>query len=340
MSHKLFVLVLCLAALSISAQEPERKSIRIVDSLTAQEKTDRNTVLLRSELDSLVQLHGNKQLVVQPQENPVEPASMDMVYLIAGVVALLLIALLLYLLFVNQKKFHRVVRTLQKQVQHLELAAYSSGSIADATSGSRNKAKTSIPALERKIDSLSLQLEKANEENSTLQGLLTEATRSQHDYESVKQQMMEVYKIRNYPGFNKEKTETEILKSMLDTERSVALYAYEHFLKPIMAITDANKNNPAKIDQSEKEKLVDLLISLSLLYSEYLYLMISELSVGGKIVERLGSLKNGNEIDPASLKELSTEHGSRALVIRMALDKTAIQHLSYPVFDETNLNLS
>ena len=340
MSHKLFVLVLCLAALSISAQEPERKSIRIVDSLTAQEKTDRNTVLLRSELDSLVQLHGNKQLVVQPQENPVEPASMDMVYLIAGVVALLLIALLLYLLFVNQKKFHRVVRTLQKQVQHLELAAYSSGSIADATSGSRNKAKTSIPALERKIDSLSLQLEKANEENSTLQGLLTEATRSQHDYESVKQQMMEVYKIRNYPGFNKDKTETEILKSMLDTERSVALYAYEHFLKPIMAITDANKNNPAKIDQSEKEKLVDLLISLSLLYSEYLYLRISDLSVGGKIVERLGSLKNGNEIDPASLKELSTEHGSRALVIRMALDKTAIQHLSYPVFDETNLNLS
>ncbi len=340
MSHKLFVLVLCLAALSISAQEPERKSIRIVDSLTAQEKTDRNTVLLRSELDSLVQLHGNKQLVVQPQENPVEPASMDMVYLIAGVVALLLIALLLYLLFVNQKKFHRVVRTLQKKVQHLELAANSSGSIADATSGSRNKAKTSIPALERKIDSLSLQLEKANEENSTLQGLLTEATRSQHDYESVKQQMMEVYKIRNYPGFNKEKTETEILKSMLDTERSVALYAYEHFLKPIMAITDANKNNPAKIDQSEKEKLVDLLISLSLLYSEYLYLRISDLSVGGKIVERLGSLKNGNEIDPASLKELSTEHGSRALVIRMALDKTAIQHLSYPVFDETNLNLS
>ncbi len=340
MSHKLFVLVLCLAAFSISAQEPERKSIRIVDSLTAQEKTDRNTVILRSELDSLVQLHSNKQLVVQPQDNPVEPAHMDMFYLIAGVVALLLIAILLYLLFVNQKKFHRVVRTLHKQVQHLELAAYSSGSIADAAPGNRNKTTASIPAMERKLDSLNIQLEKAKEENSQLQDLLSEATRIQHDYESVKQQMMEVYKIRNYPGFNKEKTETEIVKSMLDTERSVALYAYEHFLKPIMDITDANKNNPAKIDQGEKEKLVDLLISLSLLYSEYLYLRISDLSVGGKIVERLGSLKNGNEIDPASLKELSTEHGSRALVIRMALDKTAIQHLSYPVFDETNLNLS
>ncbi|HRO72003.1 MAG TPA: hypothetical protein PK951_16545 [Chitinophagaceae bacterium] len=85
---------------------------------------------------------------------------------------------------------------------------------------------------------------------------------------------------------------------------------------------------------------MDLLISLGLLYIEYLYLRINELSVGGRIVERLGSLKNGNSLDPATLKELSTEHGSRALVIRMALDKTSIQKLSYPVFDETNLNLS
>jgi len=152
--------------------------------------------------------------------------------------------------------------------------------------------------------------------------------------------MMEVYKIRNYPGFNKEKTETEIVKCLLDTERSVALYAYEHFLKPVMAIADANKNNPAKINPEEREKLLNLLISLSLLYSEYLYLRINDLSVGGKIVERIGSLKNGNNIDTALLKELSTEHGSRALVLRIVLDKTAIQNLSDPVFDETNLNLS
>ena len=151
---------------------------------------------------------------------------------------------------------------------------------------------------------------------------------------------MEVYKIRNYPGFNKEKSETEIVKSLLDTERSVALYAYEHFLKPVLAIADANKNNPAKINAEEREKLLNLLISLSLLYSEYLYLRIGDLSIGGKIVERIGSLKNGNHIDPASLKELNTEHGSRALVLRMVLDKSSIQNLSYPVFDETNLNLS
>lgn len=340
MNHKLIVLLFCLVACSVSAQEPEKKSIRIVDSLTEQEKTDRNTVLLKSELDSLIRLHLDAIPVQQPKDTPVETNTMVPTYLIVSAVALLLIACLLYLLFSNQKKFHRVIRTLHKQVQHLELAAYSSGNIADAGPGNKSKSKLSLPALEKKIDSLNQQLEKAGAENHELRTQLSESTKSQHEFESVKQQMMEVYKIRNYPGFNKEKTETEIVKSMLDTERSVALYAYEHFLKPVMAIADANKNNPAKINTDEREKLIDLLISLALLYSEYLYLRINDLSVGGKIVERLGNLKNGSQIDPATLKELSTEHGSRALVIRMALDKTSIQHLSYPVFDETNLNLS
>jgi len=54
----------------------------------------------------------------------------------------------------------------------------------------------------------------------------------------------------------------------------------------------------------------------------------------------LGSLRNGNHIDKGLLKELNIEHGSRALVLRMVLDKMDIQNLSYPVFDETNLNLS
>jgi hypothetical protein len=40
------------------------------------------------------------------------------------------------------------------------------------------------------------------------------------------------------------------------------------------------------------------------------------------------------------MKQLNMEHGSRALVLRMVLDAMKIQRLSYPVFDETNLNLS
>lgn len=341
MNFKLIISILfCLVSCSLMGQEPEKKSIRIVDTLTLQEKDNRNTVILKSELDSLISLYNASQPKTIPQE-PVEKAENQLpVYLlIIAIAALLAIAFLLYILFRNQKKFQRTVSILNKQIQHLELAAYSSGNIADANGNNKIK-KSSIPSLEKKIQSLTTQLEKATKDNEELETLVSESTNIRHDFESVKQQMMEVYKIRNYPGFDKGKSETEIVKSLLDTERSVALYAYEHFLKPVMAIADANKNNPAKINPEEREKLLNLLISLSLLYSEYLYLRINDLSVGGKIVERIGSLKNGNNIDPASLKELSTEHGSRALVLRMVLDKTSIQNLSYPVFDETNLNLS
>jgi hypothetical protein len=342
MKHKLFVLLFfCLVTCSLLAQEPEKKSIRIVDTLTVQERDNRNTVILKSELDSLIGLYNASQPKTLQQEPLVEEKAQVPIYLfVTGIAALLAIAFLLYILFRNQKKFQRTVSILHRQIQHLELAAYSSGNIPDANSGNKVKGKVSVPGLEKKIQSLTTQLEKTVKEKEELEVSLSETTNIRHDFEAVKQQMMEVYKIRNYPGFNKEKTETEIVKSLLDTERSVALYAYEHFLKPVMAIADANKNNPAKINPEEREKLLDLLISLSLLYSEYLYLRINELSVGGKIVERIGSLKNGNNIDPALLKELSTEHGSRALVLRMVLDKTSIQNLSYPVFDETNLNLS
>lgn len=341
MNFKLIISILfCLVSCSLVGQEPEKKSIRIVDTLTLQEKDNRNTVILKSELDSLISLYNASQPKKIPQEPVVTAENQLPLYLlIIAIAALLTIAFLLYILFRNQKKFQRTVSILNKQIQHLELAAYSSGNIADVNGNNKIK-KSSIPSLEKKIQSLTAQLEKATKDNEELETLLSESTNIRHDFESVKQQMMEVYKIRNYPGFDKEKTETEIVKSLLDTERSVALYAYEHFLKPVMAIADANKNNPAKINPEEREKLLNLLISLSLLYSEYLYLRINDLSVGGKIVERIGSLKNGNNIDPASLKELSTEHGSRALVLRMVLDKTSIQNLSYPVFDETNLNLS
>jgi hypothetical protein len=342
MKHKLFVLLFFwLSTYNLVAQEPEKKSIRIVDTLSTQEKNNRNTVILKSELDSLIGLHNANQPKTLQQEPLIEENAQVPLYLfIIGITALLAIAFLLYILFRNQKKFQRTISILHKQIQHLELAAYSSGSIPDANAGNKSKGKTTIPGLEKKIQSLTTQLEKSIQEKEELEVSLSEATNIRHDFESVKQQMMEVYKVRNYPGFNKEKTETEIVRSLLETERSVAFYAYEHFLKPVMAIADANKNNPAKINPEEREKLLNLLISLSLLYSEYLYLRINELSVGGKIVERIGSLKNGNSIDPGSLKELSTEHGSRALVLRMVLDKTSIQNLSYPVFDETNLNLS
>ena len=60
MHYKLIIsLFLCLVAGSLLAQQPEAKYIRIADTLTAQEKVNRNTVILKSELDSLIQLHNN-----------------------------------------------------------------------------------------------------------------------------------------------------------------------------------------------------------------------------------------------------------------------------------------
>lgn len=341
MHYKLIIsLVFCLFAGSLPAQQPEAKYIRIADTLTAQEKLNRNTVILKSELDSLIQLHNDNLPKTIPQE-PVQKAESRLPeYLLWIAVGLLLcITVLLYVLFRNQKKFNQTISSLNRQIQHLELAAISAN-VNEFGAGSKLKGKTSLPGLEKKIQSLTAQLEKSVKDNKELEQTVKEYTNSKQDFEMVKQQMMEVYKIRNYPGFTKEKSETEIVKSLLDTERAVALYAYEHFLKPVLAIADANKNNPAKINPGEREQMLNLLISLALLYSEYLYLRINDLSVGGKIVERIGSLRNGNNIDPALLKELNIEHGSRALVLRMVLDKTAIQHLSYPVFDETNLNLS
>jgi hypothetical protein len=176
------------------------------------------------------------------------------------------------------------------------------------------------------------------EKNHGLEQLLKEYNGIKQEYDAVRQQVAAGYKIKSYPGYDKTRTETETLKKLLDTEKSLATYAYENFFKPVVAITDANKNNPAGLSKEDREKLLELLISLSLFYIEYLYLRIHDLSFGGNMGERMRSISSGAAFDPALLKKLNTEHGSRALVLRMALDKTAIHQLSYPVFDETSLN--
>jgi hypothetical protein len=332
--------MLFLVAVGAWSQDSVSHRIRIVDTLTAQEKQQRNPVLLRSEIDSLLALHEQERTGSLPQEAVVKPAFGWNEYLLGGVILLLLgTGVLSWLLYRNQQRFNETAFLLSRQVKNLELAAFSINS-SEMNATMKSKTRVSVSTLEKKVQTLNSQLEKLAQEKEALEQVAQEYAESKLDFESVKQQMMEVYKIRNYPGFHREKSETEIVKSLLETERSIALYAYEHFLKPVLTIADANKNNPAKIDPEDKEKMLDLLLSLALMYSEYLYLRINDLSVGGKMVERIASLRNGNAIDPALLKQLNVEHGSRALVLRMVLDKSSVNHLSYPVFDETNLNLS
>ena len=153
------------------------------------------------------------------------------------------------------------------------------------------KSKIPPPTPENKISALNDELQKLKKENESLNRVLKEYNGIQHEYDSLKTGFSKAYKIKNYPGYEKTKGDTSVLQGVLETESSVANYAYEKFLKPILAITDANKNSPAKINEEDRVKVLDLLISLSLLYIEYLYLRVNDLSIGGKMVERIQAFK-------------------------------------------------
>lgn len=319
----LSLLFFFLALGPFAQQQPEQRTkIRIVDTLSRQERNNRNPVILKAELDSMIQLHNASLPQTVPQE-PVKEIVKEIPawVTVTGIVALLVIAFLLYILFGYHRRLTRAVADLKRLIQNFEFYA-TPANVANTTE--RNiKSKT---VLEKKVSILTAELEKEKALNQSIM----------QEYGLIRQSIAEVYKVRNYPAFSKEKKEDEIIMDLLKTEKAVAYHAFEKFLKPIIAITDANKNNPAKISLDDSEKLLELLISLSLYHIEYLYLRVNDLAVGGNIVQRIGS--NGNGIDPALLKRMNLEHGSRALALRMALNKAGISKLSYPVFDETDLN--
>jgi hypothetical protein len=303
------------------------KPIKLVDTLTKEEKNSRNPILLKTELDSLVKQYNAAHPPVIPapvvKETVTETVPLWMWF--AVIIPLIGIGGLLYLLFNNQRLSGKKIDEMKKIVQQNKISGVTIKETSTETKPSRQTGK--------KIQDAQAELDKMKKENADLKELLEE-------YETVKQQIVTSYKIRNYPGYEASKSEEELLLGMLKTEKSVATYSYEHFLKPIIAIADSNKNNPARTSKEDREKLMELLVSLALLYIEYLYLRVNELAVGGNMVARIKGMSNGNRLDTLLMKQLNKEHGSRALVLRMILDKMDIRDLSYPVFDETNLNLS
>lgn len=323
MRYKICLLALfTLLAYGISSQQPERKGIRIVDTLTTQERNSRNPIILKAELDSLLQLHVATLPQVQP-EVVVKKSGNEVPQwvMISGGLALLIIAVLLLRLNSYQKRLNRVVGDLKRLIQNFDfLAATGSG-----TQATPRQTKNRLVS-DKRIQELSEELERQKSSHN----LLLE------EYESIKKAIQESYKLKNYPAYDKDKHEGQVIREWIKTERIVATHAFEKFLKPIMAVTDANKNDPARISKEDSQKILELLISLSLYHIEYLYLRINDLAVGGNIVSRIGS--NGKGIDPGLLKKLDLEHGSRALALRMALNNAGVDKLSYPVFDETNLN--
>ncbi|HEV7783367.1 MAG TPA: hypothetical protein VGO58_18960 [Chitinophagaceae bacterium] len=336
----LFLLLLLFSA-GTSAQtgvQPGNKHLQIVDTLSAAEKINRNPIILRSEIDSLISQY-NTSLVPQKQDEPVKAGNNSNDYMLAGLIAIIaLLGFVIFILYRHQQKISRTIAGLNEK----QSAGYNGkDALLHSVNGSHpapKKGRVTVQSLEIKIGDLNAELNKLSKENEGLNRVIKEYNGIQHEYDSLKHGIQKAYKVKNYPGYDKTKDETIAMKGVLDTENAVAAYAYEKFLKPILAITDANKNSPAKLNAADQEKLVDLLVSLSLLYIEYLYLRVNDLSIGGKMVERIQGLSKGNGLDASLLKKLNTEFGSRALVIKMALSKTGVNGLSYPVFDETNLN--
>ncbi|HEX2628317.1 MAG TPA: hypothetical protein VHM26_04880 [Chitinophagaceae bacterium] len=322
-----FLLLLFFTCLVSVASAQNGKPIKLVDTLTKEEKNSRNPILLKTELDSLVKQYNAAHPPVIPapvvKETVTETVPLWMWF--AVIIPLIGIGGLLYLLFNNQRLSGKKIDEMKKIVQQNKISGVTIKETSTETKPSRQTGK--------KIQDAQAELDKMKKENADLKELLEE-------YETVKQQIVTSYKIRNYPGYEASKSEEELLLGMLKTEKSVATYSYEHFLKPIIAIADSNKNNPARTSKEDREKLMELLVSLALLYIEYLYLRVNELAVGGNMVARIKGMSNGNRLDTLLMKQLNKEHGSRALVLRMILDKMDIRDLSYPVFDETNLNLS
>ncbi|MBL7740769.1 MAG: hypothetical protein JNK14_16235 [Chitinophagaceae bacterium] len=322
MKYKLFLIplfILLLANAGAQQLPADKTKIRIVDTLTKQERANRNPVILKAELDSMIQAYTASLPVTVPQQ-PVKEIVTEIPewVTVSGIAALLVIAVLLYLLFGYHKRLTKTIADLKRLIQHFD---FYTESVRKPDNKSDKPGR-----IEKKIDALNAELEKEKEANKAIM----------QEYGTIKQSIAEVYKVRNYPFYDKEKSEGEIVMDLLKTEKTVANHAFDKFAKPVIAITDANKNNPARINLEDSNKILELLVSLSLYHIEYLYLRIPELSVGGNMVQRIGS--NGKGIDPALLKKLNMEHGSRALALRMALNKAGISRLSYPVFDETDLN--
>ncbi len=336
MCYRIYLsLFLLLLSTGLFAQQPNTKHIRIVDTLIAQEKTNRNLVILKAELDSLIKQFNDSQTQQVVKEPVKETTDNTNQYIMAGLFAIIiLLGFVIYMFYRHQHKINRTIAGLNEKVKQTESNSDTNLHIKPK----EKKGKSSSRSLEIKINDLNAELNKLSKENEGLNRVIKEYNGIQHEYDSLKHGILKAYKVKNYPGYDKTKDETLVMQGVLQTENSVAAYAYEKFLKPILAITDANKNNPAKINVGEQDKLLDLLVSLSLLYIEYLYLRVNDLSIGGKMVERIQGLSKGNGLDATLLKKLNTEFGSRALVIKMLLDRVELHQLSYPVFDETNLN--
>ncbi|HYM93690.1 MAG TPA: hypothetical protein VET23_06100 [Chitinophagaceae bacterium] len=123
MRYKLFFLLLFGFYSSVMYSQLEQKGIKIVDTLTPQEKKLRNPVILKSELDSLIKLH-DASVVKTPLQEPVKEQKNNnntLWLLVALCIAAVVTGSLIWLFYQQQKKFTKISDSFRKQLQYLEL---------------------------------------------------------------------------------------------------------------------------------------------------------------------------------------------------------------------------
>lgn len=338
-------LLLIISSTGLYAQIDSSR-IRIADTLTAEQKKSHNRVLLRSELDSLLKLYSKSE---EPQQqitpaDTVKEAPIDTMWpVLAGLGIVLL--LLLYAIYRNGHHTQRITHALDKQQKHFNqlILQQQSGNTGakepvkpEPAKGGTQKQK--LASLESKILEQTKALENLTAENEQLLDDVKDMAGFRTMYQEVVEGITKAFKVKHYSPNGEGKSEHELLMQWLDTERAFTTNVYEKYVKPVHTILDANKKDPAHTPADEKNRLAELLVSVSLLYMEYLYLRVAELSIGGKIVDRINLVKKASAINASTLKQLDVEHGSKALVLHLALREKNIGPLSYPVLDETNLN--
>ncbi len=334
MKNKFFLFFLCiLFFFSLNAQT-DSKNIRVVDTLTLQEMRLRNPILLQSELDSLIKSQEaakEEPKVIEPVKE--EKKNTDGWLLLSVAISLISVALLAVLFFWQKKRFAILSEKLNRQLPQQEPRV-----IPPLNGHVSENDKKIVSEMQSRLKEMKDKLEKLKTENGSLHAVMKEYGRTQNEFEALINSISKTFKARKYPGASNDQTDFEVLENLFETERSFTTHVYEQYVKPVTAIVDENKNNPSGMDKEQQNKLLELLISLSLLYIEYLYLRVDELSVGGNIVKRIADIRNGAALNPSLLKKLNTQNGSRALVLRMMLEKIHLDNLSYPVFEETDLN--
>src|SRR6266496_4726431 len=130
MRNKFLIIVFILLTMAgLHAQTGDHSVIHIADTLTMQEKANRHTVLLRSELDSLIRQYGPKQQIII-REISKEAGSNNSIYMLAILAAVFLLSVwLLYLFYVHHKKFSKAIAGLKFQ-SHYSASIYNSTDIS------------------------------------------------------------------------------------------------------------------------------------------------------------------------------------------------------------------